>query len=129
MNEYIHILKGTGNNCSCGDCSVLYGGECYTTPINNFLDILEKAVINNLKFTPTGKIKKISNYQIDSCIETVVRPLFKKYKNIKDTRFYDYFYNFLPLIFILTSNEKEARGFYRRSRMQIFMSICNDYDK
>ncbi len=26
----IHILYGTGRNCTCYDCVVLYGGECAT---------------------------------------------------------------------------------------------------
>lgn len=29
------FLIGRGENCTCADCPVLYGGECYTTDTNN----------------------------------------------------------------------------------------------
>lgn len=31
----IGILIGYGENCTCYDCPVLYGGECLTTEENN----------------------------------------------------------------------------------------------
>lgn len=31
----IAFLIGRGENCTCGDCPVLYGGECMTTKENN----------------------------------------------------------------------------------------------
>lgn len=92
----IHFLRGRGDNCTCHDCSVLYGGTCYTTPYNNLLDKIEKKVLKSLDH------KYISKGRINRSIEEI-RPLAKKYFKISDSIFDSYFYNWLPLIFIMTS--------------------------
>lgn len=113
---YIHILKGTGSNCTCYDCVVLYGGKCATTKDNNFLDHLEKKVLKYLTKTPTGKPRKISDSYMDKCIEEVVRPEVSKYLKIKRNLFDRQYYSFMPLLFIMTSQNKEATKWYKRAR-------------
>lgn len=123
----IHFLKGSGSNCTCYDCSVLYGGKCYTTPTNNFLDRLEKDVRKYLAFTPTGRPKKVSDHYLDRCIEDVIRVPFMKFAKIDKSLFYKKYYTLLPLIFLMTSDKAEARGMYRRGRQILFTSITDEY--
>lgn len=35
IKKEIGVMFGRGENCTCPDCPVLYGGECYTTEENN----------------------------------------------------------------------------------------------
>lgn len=124
----IHFLKGTGSNCTCNDCAVLYGGTCYTTPTNNFLDKLEQDVQKWLSFTPTGRPKKVSDNYTDQCIERVVRPAFMKYKKISRSQFYEKYYSFLPLIFLMNSDKKDAKHMYRKARIMLFWDIEKWYE-
>lgn len=129
MSE-IHVLIGRGNNCSCSDCSVLYGGDCYTTPINNMLDKMEVDIEKYLSFTPTGRKKKLSGYAIDSVIEQIIKPVFTKYINNKKIDFYSKYYTFLPLVYLMTSNKKEfSKHYYMKARGMLFNSIETDYKK
>lgn len=126
MYDGIHILKGTGDNCTCYDCVVLYGGECDSTEDNNILDVLEENIVNYLNFTPTGRPRKTSDYYMDSCIEKVVMPIVVKYLKIKKNQFYHKYYSFMPLLYLMTSDRKlGARYFYRRTRNWMF----NDFKK
>lgn len=129
-NGNLHILKGTGDNCSCHDCVVLYGGECYTTPINNMLDDMEAKLELYLAKTPTGREKKKTGYAIDSAIEKVMMPIFKKEAAITKTVFYKKYYAFLPLVYLMTSEAKHNdRRLYARARMSIYLDIREGYDR
>lgn len=127
----IHILRGVGYNCSCSDCSVLYGGECYTTEINNMLDKVEKDLEKYLSFTKTGRKKKESSYAIDSSIEEIIKPAFVKY--IKKEHkikidFYEKYYSFLPLVYLMTSSKKTYnKRMYQRGRLMVFKYIESNY--
>lgn len=126
--ETIHILKGTGDNCSCYDCAVLYGGTCGTTEINNMLDKLEKDLEKYLSFTKTGRKKKQSAYAIDSSIEKIIKPVFTKHLKLKKLEFYEKYYSFLPLIYCMTSDKKSYdEQFYKIGRMMLFNDIEKNY--
>lgn len=121
-----HFLKGTGDNCTCYDCVVLYGGKCDTTPDNNFLDSLEVKILKYLNFTPTGRARKISDSYMDSCINNIVRPAVRKYLKVHQNQFDRKYYYFMPLLYLMTSDRKEgANHWYRRSRNMLF----NDFTK
>lgn len=125
--NYIHILRGTGDNCTCTDCVVLYGGECATTKDNNFLDDLEIKVLKYLNFTPTGRVRKISDAYMDSCINNIVRPAIRKYTKCHRNQFNRYYYGFMPLLYLMTSTRKEgARLWYRRSRNMLYTDIVDE---
>lgn len=122
----IHILKGTGNNCTCYDCPVLYGGDCPSTPVNNFLDKIENLLIEFLSKTPTGRPRRVSSPMMERVIEEIIRmPFCKKYKISKD-RFYNGFYLFLPLVFLMTSDKKDAKEAYRKARIMLFYRISDE---
>jgi hypothetical protein len=121
--KYLHVLRGSGNNCTCLDCVVLYGGVCDTTKDNDFLDELENKVIKYISFTPTGRIRKISDSYMDSCINDVIRPIVKKYAKIHENQYLRKYYLFMPLIFLMTSDRKAAELWYRRSRNWVFTDI------
>jgi hypothetical protein len=72
----IHFLIGNGKNCTCYDCSVLYGGECYSTPDNNFLDKVEK--ITNLYRSKTYICRSDTNKFLEQ-----IKPIVIKHLNIK----------------------------------------------
>jgi hypothetical protein len=130
IGEGIHVLYGTGANCSCYDCVVLYGGECDSTPTNNFLDSLEEAVIEYLAKTPTGKIRKKSDSYMDKCIEVIVKPHILAFTGINGKRFYNYYFGFMPLLYLMTSaNKKEAPKFYRISRNMVFTQMIEELKK
>ena len=74
----IHILRGTGRNCTCGDCPVLYGGECWTTPENDFLDALGARVA---KATVNGRV--VSKNDMHKALEAIRSPV-KKYLHISE---------------------------------------------
>lgn len=119
----IHILKGTGDNCTCNDCSVLYGGDCWTTPYNDFLDMLELAVVNYLTLTPTGRTRIVSDGIMNKCIEEIVRPMVQKFSKVTRSQFYNQYYGFMPLLYLMTSEKKMARYWYRRSRLWLFLDF------
>lgn len=123
----IHFLRGSGSNCTCADCSVLYGGDCFTTPVNNMLDRVEERVIKFLTYTPTGRIKKNSNNHIDMAIEHAVKGPVCKFLKIKSDQFYEKYYCFLPLVFLLMSDRKSAKRMYRRARYCLFRSIEEEF--
>lgn len=127
----IHFLRGRGNNCTCYDCAVLYGGTCSTTPDNNFLDKVEKTILKILE----GKY--ISYGRINKAIEAI-RPLAKKYYKIDNKTFDKYFYNWLPLVFIITStlptkqihpnaSAYDVRRKYMEARLVILWNVEKDY--
>lgn len=126
---YIHILRGTGNNCTCYDCAVLYGGKCDTTPDNNFLDKLEKQVLQYLNYTPTGKPRKKSDLYSDSVINEIMRPALRKYWKVQNNQFDRKYYTLMPLVYLMTSDRKEASGWYRRSRNWLFNSIHKEFEE
>lgn len=119
----IHILYGTGTNCTCYDCFDLYGGECATTRDNDFLDALEEKVIQYLELTPTGRKRVTSDSYMDKCINDVVSPAVRKELKIKTTVFDKQYYSFMPLLFLMTSERKKANRWYRRSRNWIYSDI------
>jgi len=119
----MHILYGTGTNCTCFDCVVLYGGECDTTKDNDFLDEIEEKVLKFLTVTPTGREKKVSDAAMDEVLDTVVRPMVQKYCKVQRKTFYQVFYGFMPLLYLMTSDKKEARRWYRRSRIWLFSEL------
>lgn len=125
----IHVLYGTGSNCTCYDCVVLYGGKCATTPINNMLDDLEEAVLEYLGKTPTGKVRKKSDSYMDKCIEHVVKPHILSFEKIDGKRFYNYYYGFMPLLYLMTSANKEAKRFYRMSRQMLYSNMIEELKK
>lgn len=126
----LHILRGTGKNCTCLDCIVLYGGECQTTRTNNFLDKLEQKVLHYLNTTPTGKQRKVSDSFMDSCINDVVRPMVRKHEKVHTNQFNRYYYGFMPLLYIMTSDRKEgARYWYRRARNWEYEKVIEDIKK
>jgi hypothetical protein len=125
----IHILKGTGDNCTCHDCIVLYGGECDTTPINNMLDKMEEDIQKFLDFTPTGRKKKPSRYAIESAVETIIKPMWKKYSKSK-VDFYSKFHIFSPLVYFVTSQKKNYDSYYyKRTRALLLDLIEEDFNK
>lgn len=127
----LHILKGTGSNCTCYDCSVLYGGTCGTTPDNNFLDKIEKAILKEVenKYFSYGRINKV--------LETI-RPQAKKYFKIDNATFDNHYYGWLPLVYIVTSVLKgkaihpnasayDVRRQYMQARLMILWNVEKDY--
>lgn len=127
----IHILRGRGNNCTCYDCSVLYGGTCYTTPYNNFLDKIEKSVLKAVDN------RYISYGRMNKAIEAI-RPHAIKYFKISSKEFDSYFYNWLPLLFIMTStlhkkdihpnaSAYDVRRKYMEARLFILWGIEKEY--
>ncbi len=124
----IHILIGRGKNCTCYDCSVLYGGKCYTTEDNNLLDCLEKNFEHFMSKTPSGRTKKVSGWAYDDFIENFVKKIMCK--GVSRKKFYDHYWGWLPLLFMMSSPHKEkARGTYRKARMMVYQSIKKDYEE
>lgn len=123
----IHILKGTGDNCTCYDCSVLYGGDCWTTPDNNKLDKLEKSFEQFMSKTPTGRMKKVSDWAYCDFIENHLKTVMCK--GMSEKLYYEHFYSWLPLLFMMSSPHKEkARQRYRQARYSIYYKIKSDYE-
>ncbi len=121
---YIHFLRGSGDNCTCYDCPVLYGFDCPTTPENNFLDQLEASALKYLNLTPTGKVRKVSDSYMDSCINDIVRPKVKKFERIHRNQFDRKYYCFMPLLYLITSDRKEgANRWYRKARGMLYNQI------
>lgn len=116
----IHILYGTGTNCTCYDCVDLYGGECATTVDNDFLDELEEKVIAYLTYTPTGRLKKQSDFAMEDTIERIVRPAVMKHLQIPAKAFYEVFYGFMPVLYLMTSDRKQESRWYRKARYWLF---------
>lgn len=127
MEDRIHILRGRGDNCSCYDCCVLYGGECATTKTNDFLDTLEEQVNEYLNFTPTGKPRVNSSSYIDKCIDVVIRPAVCKFLKVKKKDFYEKYYVFTQLIFLMTSDKRGAESMYRRARGMLFDTLEREF--
>lgn len=119
----IHILRGRGNNCTCMDCITLYGGKCDTSADNNFLDSIEEKVIEYLSFTPKGKVRKTSDYFMDSCINNIIRPAVRKYAKIHVNQFDRKYYLFMPMIYLMTSDRKSAEHWYRRARNWVYNDV------
>jgi hypothetical protein len=117
----IHILKGTGRNCTCGDCPVLYGGECWTTPENDFLDALGARVA---KATVNGRV--VSKNDMHKALETIRSPV-KKYLHISEEIYNENYYALLPLLYIISNgliddqkrqyDRRDARSYWQRARM------------
>lgn len=124
----IHVLKGTGDNCTCGDCSVLYGGTCYTTPINNFLDRIEKTV----KSVSKNEGKIVSKADMRRALEAM-RPLFRKRYKITGAEYDKCYYGYLPLAIFCANgyaegskhnyDKSEARHFYRLARFWVLRDL------
>jgi hypothetical protein len=125
----IHILKGTGDNCTCGDCAVLYGGECYTTPENNFLDQLGERIA---KATVNGRI--VSKNDMHKALEAMRSPV-KKYIHLNDATYNEHYYALLPLLYIIANglvldekrnyDQSDARLHWKRARMFAFREYQN----
>ena len=126
MTTRIHILRGVGSNCTCGDCVVLYGGKCHTTPTNNMLDAIEKALNQYLNFTPTGKPRKVSDYFIDESVEQILRQPICKREKLTRTQFYQHYYAFTSLVYLMTSDKREARYGYRRARYMLYTTLIRE---
>lgn len=117
----IHILKGTGDNCTCGHCAVLYGGECHTTPENNFLDRLGGRIA---KATVNGRV--VSKNDMHKALEAIRSPV-KKYMHLNDAAYNENYYALLPLLYIIANglvlderrnyDQSDARHYWKRARM------------
>jgi hypothetical protein len=120
----VHILKGTGDNCSCADCPVLYGGECYTTPENDFLDKLGERIS---KATVNGRV--VSKNDMHKALEAMRSPV-KKYLHVSDEIYNKNYYALLPLLYIISNglvaderrryDRHDARSYWQRARMFAF---------
>ena len=115
----IHILKGTGENCTCGDCSVLYGGDCWTTQMNNLLDKFDEKVYELWVLA-----KNPSVYQIQKTLAPFKKEIMKMEK-ITSKEFDEYFYLFSGLFFMAWATNKTARQTqsYRQTRHTMFRII------
>lgn len=124
----IHILVGIGSNCTCGDCAVLYGGDCYTTPTNNMLDKIDKvaAQIIGLK----GYICKTDTHRF---LEEI-RPLVCKQYKLTNKQFDKHYYLWLPFLYMAMGygegdgnySKSSARQMYRRARRFVLSGIEKD---
>lgn len=122
----IHLLKGTGSNCTCGDCAVLYGGTCYTTPINNFLDRIDAAALKVV-----GQKTYICISDLHRFLEKVRQPVKKRYKLTND-QYDERYYSWAPLFYMALGYREdrnkrydwhEARRAYRRARGWVLSDI------
>ena len=115
------ILKGSGSNCTCGDCSVLYGGTCYTTPINNWLDRVEK-----IAYSVVGKKKYICATDVNKFLEKL-RPLVCNRYKIKRNKFDKNYYMWAPMFYHCLAyresnnnyDKYDARKMYKMSRITL----------
>lgn len=126
MSTVLHILRGTGSNCTCGDCAVLYGGTCGTTRMNNMLDqfdlLIEKTLVT--------KGKNPSEYQSNKLFRWLC-PRVCKLEKISPKQFNSFYYCFAVLIFMAWGTTPEVRKthMYRRARMIAYGDIMNQIKK
>lgn len=114
----LHILKGTGNNCSCNDCSVLYGGDCYTTPINDFLDSIQEKV---RAYIPTMRVREASS--ADKALNHIKKDLLRELE-ISSTVYYKRYYVIVQLVYLFTSTFAYVDKYeYRRVRYVLWQII------
>lgn len=122
----IHFLKGTGSNCTCGDCSVLYGGRCYTTPINNWLDRVERIARRIYDEKPY-----ICKTDLRKFLDSIGPLVCKRYK-ISIEKYSETYYGWSPLFFTMISfkvmeggnyDVASARLMYRRSRFYLLRAL------
>lgn len=119
----LHILKGTGDNCTCFDCPVLYGSDCYSTPMNNVLDEFDAFIENEL----VAKNKKQSTYQLFNAYSVIAGKLHKidKYKR----KVWDNHYSLLsPLFFMAWGKALSIGGdreMYRNTRALSYFHILD----
>ena len=128
MNN-IHILYGNGENCTCNDCVVLYGGNCGTTPVNNLLDNMELEVLSFLRSTPTGRVRVNSEPYTDKVIESVIYPILRTNSVgiLTMTNFNKQYYIWLPFVYLLTTERIKGRQ-YRTWRGQFFQELLKRAD-
>lgn len=122
----IHFLKGTGSNCTCSDCSVLYGGTCSTTAENNFLDRIEKVAL-----TLVGTKSYICRWDTTKFLEAI-RPIVRKRYKWSNAEYDKQFYVWLPFLYMAVGykenkdknyDHSDARLMYKRARSLTFWNI------
>jgi len=125
MSGGIHILKGTGRNCTCGDCAVLYGGSCGTTKDNDFMDRVEKVALK------LGAKTYICKSDIHRFLEGI-RPIIKKRYRWTNKQFDEKYYTWLPFLYMNLGYREDkgkryehwdARRAFKRSRLWVLWDI------
>ena len=103
----ICVLRGRGDNCTCDDCVVLYGGECWTTKINDALDKFDDAVEIHY-----NKNKNLSHYQLYKIITPIFKTIKKDCVKLKVSDLDNYYKMFMPLMFYSWGKDKNFRDSY-----------------
>lgn len=112
------MLKGSGSNCTCYDCSVLYGGECYSTPINNMLDRMETIV------KTIGVSKRDGSLRVENTLDQM-RSLVLKRLKITAQKFNKKYNLLLPLYFMALTcpNPVRKSEWYRHARFSLYLNL------
>lgn len=120
------ILKGNGDNCTCIDCIVLYGGECLTTPINNALDKFDCEVEELFK-----RGKNLSHYQLYKIIKPVFKTIKKDNPYLSVKYLDDCYKMFMPLMYFSWGIDKEIRNTrdYKEERYSVYWYITKYLEK
>lgn len=126
MSGGIHILKGTGRNCTCGDCAVLYGGSCGTTKDNDFMDRVESIALKQL-----GSKTYVCKSDIHRFLEAI-RPVVRKRYKWTNAQYDKHYYTWSPFLYMNLGYREDkgkryehwdARRAFRRARLWVLWDI------
>lgn len=99
----IIICRGTGHNCTCYDCIVLYGGSCQTSFHNDILDAFTEEVKKIMK----NGSREMSKTALHECLDALKKLVVQNY-NVSSQKFHKEYYSFIPLVFYVIGYEQTS---------------------